>query len=459
MANEAQEAGKEAGAVGHKVLVANRGEIAVRIIRACEELSLPTVAVYSAADADALHVRLADEAVCIGPAPASKSYLNIAAILKAADETGADAIHPGYGFLAENPGFAAACHAGGITFIGPSADVIARMGDKAEARRLAREAGVPVVPGTSDTVDREAALASAEQIGYPVMIKAAAGGGGKGIRTASSPEELRTVIEAAEREARAAFGDPSLYLEKLLVNPRHVEVQVLGDEHGNIIHLYERECSMQRHRQKIIEEAPAAIRPETRHAMTAAATRLARYVGYTNAGTMEFLVDGDENFYFIEMNTRIQVEHPVTEMITNVDLVREQIRSAFGEPLGLHQQDVPLVGHAIEFRINAEDPDRGFYPSPGQVTMVQVPGGPGVRLDSALYQGYAVQPFYDSLIGKLIVWHCGRQEAIVRGQRALREYQLEGIKTTIPLHIQLLDDPVFVSGQYHTGYLEGLLAS
>src|SRR5205823_3554078 len=305
---------------------------------------------------------------------------------------------------------------GGITFIGPSADVIARMGDKAEARRLAREAGVPDVPGTSDTVDREAALASAEQIGYPVMIKAAAGGGGKGIRTASSPEELRTVIEAAEREARAAFGDQALYLEKLLINTRHVEVQVLGDEHGNIIHLYERECSIQRHRQKIIEEAPAAIRPETRQAITEAATCLARYVGYTNAGTMEFLVDSDETFYFIEMNTRIQVEHPVTEMVTNVDLVREQIRSAFGEPLRLHQQDVPLVGHAIEFRINAEDPDRRFYPSPGQVTMVQVPGGPGVRVDSALYQGYTVQPFYDSLIGKLIIWHCGRQEAIARGQ-------------------------------------------
>jgi len=441
-----------------KVLVANRGEIALRVVRACQELGIPVVAVYSDADSDALHVRHADEIVHIGPPPAGKSYLNAEALLEAARETGAGAIHPGYGFLAENAAFAKAVRDAGLTFIGPSAEAIEKMGNKSAARRLAEEADVPVVPGSEDAGTADDAMAAAEEIGYPVMVKAAAGGGGRGIRVAESAEELRKAVQVAKREAESAFGDGTLYLEKLLVGPRHVEVQVMADHEGNAIHLYERECSMQRRRQKVLEEAPSpGISSETREAMCEAAVRLANNAGYANAGTVEFLVDEDQNFYFIEMNTRIQVEHPVTEMLTGVDLVKEQIRVAAGEPLSLKQEDVPMVGHAMEFRINAEDPDNDFMPSPGEITFLDVPGGPGVRVDSAIYQGYKIPPFYDSMVGKLIVWALDRDEAIARARRALREYRLEGIKTTIPLHLRLLEEDALRSGDYHTGYLEELL--
>jgi acetyl-CoA carboxylase, biotin carboxylase subunit len=441
----------------NKVLVANRGEIALRVIRACQELEIPTVAVYSDADSEALHVRHADEIVHIGPPPAAKSYLSVEALLEAARETGAEAIHPGYGFLAENASFAAACDDAGLTFIGPSAEAIEKMGNKSAARRIALEADVPVVPGSEESASADDAVETAEEIGYPVMVKAAAGGGGRGIRVAENEEELRKAVQVARREAEAAFGDSTIYLEKFLVGPRHVEVQVMGDHEGNVIHLYERECSMQRRRQKIIEEAPSpGITPEVREAMTEAAVRLAREVEYVSAGTVEFLVEGDE-FYFIEMNTRIQVEHPVTETLTGVDLIKEQLRVAGGESLSLKQEHVPFEGHAIEFRINAEDPEKDFMPSPGVISFLDVPGGPGVRVDSAIYQGYKIPPFYDSMVGKLIVWALTREEAINRARRALREYRLEGIKTTIPLHIRLLEDDAFRSGEYHTGYLEELL--
>ncbi|CAA9518152.1 MAG: Biotin carboxylase of acetyl-CoA carboxylase [uncultured Rubrobacteraceae bacterium] len=440
-----------------KVLVANRGEIALRVVRACQELGVPAVAVYSEADETALHVRHADESVNIGPPAAGKSYLNVERIIEAAEETGADAIHPGYGFLAENAAFARAVTDAGMKFIGPSAEAIEKLGDKSAARRLAQEADVPVVPGSENVSSADEAVTTAEEIGYPVMIKAAAGGGGRGIRVAENEEELRESVQAAKREAQSAFGDGTLYLEKFLAGPRHVEVQVMADHEGNAIHLYERECSMQRRRQKVLEESPSpGINQEVRERMCEAAVRLAREADYANAGTVEFLVEGDE-FYFIEMNTRIQVEHPVTEMLTGVDLVKEQIRVASGEPLSLKQEDVPFVGHSIEFRLNAEDPDNGFMPSPGEVTFLDVPGGPGVRVDSAMYQGYRIPPFYDSMVGKLVVWALTREEAISRARRALREYRLEGIKTTIPLHLRLLDDDAFRSGDYHTGYLEELL--
>ena len=440
-----------------KVLVANRGEIALRVIRACQELEIPSVAVYSDADEEALHVRHADEAIRIGSPPAAKSYLNVEALIEAAKETGAEGVHPGYGFLAENASFATACRDAGLEFVGPPAKAIEKMGNKSAARRIALQTNVPVVPGSEESTSEKEAVETAGEIGYPVMVKAAAGGGGRGIRVAKTEEELRKAVRVARQEAEKAFGDGSLYLEKLLIGPRHVEVQVMGDHEGNVIHLYERECSMQRRRQKIIEEAPSpGITHEVRVAMVEAAVRLAREVGYTSAGTVEFLVEGDE-FYFIEMNTRIQVEHPVTETLTGVDLVKEQLRVAGGEPLSLKQEDVPFEGHAIEFRINAEDPEKDFMPSPGEIYFLDVPGGPGVRVDSAIYQGYKVPPFYDSLVGKLIVWALSREEAIKRARRALREYRLEGIKTTIPLHLRLLDEEVFQSGNYHTGYLEELL--
>jgi acetyl-CoA carboxylase, biotin carboxylase subunit len=443
--------------VFEKVLVANRGEIALRVVRACQELGVAAVAVYSDADESALHVRHADEAVRIGPPPAGKSYLNVEALIDAAKETGAEAVHPGYGFLAENAAFAAACREAGLTFVGPSAEVIEKLGNKSAARRLAREAKVPVVPGSDDASSADEAAQTAGGIGYPIMVKAAAGGGGRGIRVAEDEDELRKAVQVARREAEAAFGDGTLYLEKLLVAPRHVEVQVMGDHEGDVIHLYERECSMQRRRQKVLEEAPSpGISLGVREKMAEAAVRLAREAGYANAGTVEFLVE-DEEFYFIEMNTRIQVEHPVTEMLTGVDLVKEQIRIAAGDPLSLAQEDVPMVGHAMEFRINAEDPDQDFMPSPGEISRLEVPGGPGVRVDSAIYQGYQIPPFYDSLVGKLIVWALTREEAISRARRALREYRLEGIKTTIPLHLRLLKGEAFRSGEYHTGYLEELL--
>jgi acetyl-CoA carboxylase, biotin carboxylase subunit len=440
-----------------KVLVANRGEVALRVIRACQELEVPAVAVYSDADSEALHTRHADEAVNIGPPPAGKSYLNIEALLEAARETGAEAIHPGYGFLAENARFAAACRDANITFIGPSAEAIEKMGNKSAARRIALDAGVPVVPGSEGPASADEALETAEDIGFPVMVKAAAGGGGRGIRVAEDEKELRQAVQVAAREAESAFGDNSIYLEKLLVGPRHVEVQVMGDLNGNVVHFFERECSMQRRRQKVLEEAPSpGIGAGLREQMTEAAVRLAREVEYANAGTVEFLVEDDE-FYFIEMNTRIQVEHPVTEMLTGVDLVKEQIRVASGEPLSIEQEDVPFFGHAMEFRINAEDPNQDFMPSPGEISFLDVPGGPGVRVDSAIYQGYKIPPFYDSMIGKLIIWSPTREEAINRARRALREYRVEGIETTIPLHIRLLEERALRSGEYHTGYLEELL--
>ena len=440
-----------------KLLVANRSEIALRVVRACRELGVASVAVYSDADEEALHVRHADEAVNIGPPPAGKSYLKVEAIIEAAKETGADAVHPGYGFLAENPHFAAACRDAGLVFVGPSAEAIEKMGNKSAARRLAEAADVPVVPGSEESASADEAVETAEEIGYPVMVKAAAGGGGRGIRVAENEEELRQSVQVAKREAESAFGDGSIYLEKFLAGPRHVEVQVMADREGNVIHLYERECSMQRRRQKVLEEAPSpGISNEVREKMCDAAVRLAREAGYANAGTVEFLVEGDD-FYFIEMNTRIQVEHPVTEMLTGVDLVKEQILVASGGPLSLKQEDVPFVGHAMEFRINAEDPGQDFMPSPGEITFLEVPGGPGVRVDSAIYQGYTIPPFYDSMVGKLVVWGLNREETIKRSNRALREYRLEGIKTTIPLHLRLLEDDAFRSGEYHTGYLEELL--
>jgi acetyl-CoA carboxylase, biotin carboxylase subunit len=439
-----------------KVLIANRGEIALRVIRACRELGFVAVAVYSTADEGALHVRRADESVCIGPPHARESYLNVPSLIEAARKTGADAIHPGYGFLAENASFAAACEEAGIAFVGPSTDAIERMGDKAAARRLAVESDVPTVPGTPGTATLEEALEAAAAIGYPVMVKAAAGGGGRGIRVARDSDELRTLVVDAAREAEAAFGDESLYLEKLLVGARHVEVQVLGDGHGNLVHLFERECSMQRRRQKILEEAPTpALDPAGRGAIAEAALRLARAVGYTSAGTLEFLVDGDGAFYFMEMNTRIQVEHPVTEMVTGVDLVKEQLRIAAGERLGVEQSEVILNGCAIEFRINAEDPERDFMPSPGEITALELPGGPGVRVDTAVFPSYTIPPFYDSLIAKLIVWGRDREEAMARGRRALEEFRIEGIKSTIPFHLELLADERFRAGDYDIAFLDG----
>jgi len=438
-----------------KVLVANRGEIAVRIIRACRELDIPTVAVYSEADRDALHVQLADEAHCVGPAPAGQSYLNVSALIEVAGKAGVDAVHPGYGFLAENAHFAAVCKSWGLTFIGPGPEAIEQMGLKSAARRRMAAAGVPVIPGTDEPItDEAAAVRAAAEIGYPVAVKAAAGAGGRGIRVARNETELREALVAAGREA-ASLGSADLYLEKFLEDPRHVEFQVLADDEGNVIHLGERECSVQRRRQKLIEEAPSpAVSPALREQMAAAAIRAAQAVNYVNAGTVEFLVDRHDNFYFIEMNTRIQVEHPVTELVTGVDLVKAQIALAAGEPLPLSQDDVRLHGWAIECRINAEDPDNRFMPSPGTITTFSPPQGPGVRLDEGVRAGDAVQPYYDSLIAKLIAWGRDRDEARRRLQRALREFRVEGIKTTIELHRRLLVHDDFTAGRIHTRWLE-----
>jgi acetyl-CoA carboxylase biotin carboxylase subunit len=440
-----------------KILIANRGEIALRVIRACRELGIRTVAVYSQADRDSLHVRFSDEDICIGPAPGRESYLNIPRIVAAAEIAGADAIHPGYGFLAENAEFAEICERSGITFIGPTADQIRRMGDKSEARRTMLAAGVPIVPGTEDEVDSvEQARSEAERIGYPVMIKAAAGGGGKGMRVATSSAEFERQFTMARNEAAAAFNDPRVYLEKFVERPRHVEIQVLGDRHGNVVHLGERDCSVQRRHQKLIEEAPSpALTPELRAAMGEAAVRAGEAIGYSNAGTVEFLLASDGSFYFMEMNTRIQVEHPVTEMVTGVDLVKEQIRSAAGERLRL-EAPPPLRGHSIEVRINAEDPEHDFRPSPGTITAYHAPGGPGVRVDSHVYAGYRVPPFYDSLLGKLIVHGTTRGEAIGRALQALDEFIIEGVHTTIPFLRTVLRHPEFVAGRVDTGFLARL---
>jgi len=439
-----------------KILIANRGEIALRVIRACRELDIETVAVFSEGDREALHVKAADEAICIGPVASTKSYLNIPNIISAAELTGVDAIHPGYGFLSENARFAEICESCGISFIGPSSKVIETMGDKAMARKTMIEYGVPVVPGSKDIIkDEETAGTVAKEIGYPVLIKASAGGGGKGMRVAQNAKELSKSIQAAQNEARASFGNSEVYLEKYVEEPRHIEFQILGDKYGNVVHLGERDCSLQRRHQKLLEESPSsALTLELRAEMGAVAVKAAKSVNYSNAGTIEFLLDRHGNFYFIEMNTRIQVEHPVTELVTGLDLVKEQIRLAAGEPLGFTQDDVQLRGWAIECRINAEDPDKNFMPSPGMIKSYHVPGGPGVRVDSAVYQGYTVPPYYDSMVGKLIVWGATRQEAIARMKRALEEFVIEGIHTTIPFHLKVLDNAFYRRGEVYTNFIQ-----
>ena len=436
-----------------KILIANRGEIALRVIRACRELGIGTVAVYSEADRDSLHVRFSDEDICIGPPASRDSYLNIPRIVAAAEITGAEAIHPGYGFLAENAEFAEICDRSGIVFIGPTADQIRRMGDKAEARRTMIEAGVPVVPGSKGAVDDvETARAEAERIGYPVIIKAAAGGGGKGMRVAESPDVIENTFTMARNEASAAFNDARVYIERFIQRPRHVEIQVMGDSHGNLVHLGERDCSIQRRHQKLIEESPSpAITPETRQAMGDAAILAGRAIDYSNAGTVEFLLTDSGEFFFMEMNTRIQVEHPVTEMVTGVDLVKEQIRSAAGERIGGPPK---LSGHAIECRINAEDPAHDFRPSPGKITAFHAPGGPGIRIDTHVYAGYSVPPYYDSLLGKLIAYGGTREEALGRAYQALEEFIIEGVHTTIPFLRDVLRHPEFVAGNVDTHFLE-----
>jgi acetyl-CoA carboxylase biotin carboxylase subunit len=442
-----------------KILIANRGEIALRIMRACRELDVACVAVHSSADAESLHVKYADESVCVGKRSSAESYLNVANIIAAAEITGADAIHPGYGFLAENAEFAEICQENDFTWIGPPPEVIRRMGDKAEARKTADAAGVPTVPGSPDVIDTvEEAVAFADRIGYPVIIKATAGGGGKGMRVARTHEEFLKNYVTARTEAGAGFGNDAVYVEKFLENPRHIEIQVLGDKHGNVIHLGERDCSVQRRHQKLIEEAPSpAVSPELRAKMGAAAVKLARNVGYDSAGTVEFLLDEDGSFYFMEMNTRIQVEHPVTEMITGLDLMKWMIAVGAGEPLPFTQDDVVLRGHAIECRINAENPSRGFMPCPGRIFFFHAPGGPGVRVDSHIYSEYQVPPYYDSLLAKIITHGKDREEALVRMRRALEECVIEGVPTTIPFHRELLEHPVFRGGRATTKFLDAEL--
>ena len=442
----------------HKILIANRGEIALRIIRACKELGIKTVAVYSTADSDSLHVKLADESVCIGPASSLQSYLNINAIISAAELTDAEAIHPGYGFLAENAAFAEICENCGITFIGPTSESMRLMGDKISARQAMIKQKVPILPGTKDAVqDVNEAVKVAKEIGFPVIIKASAGGGGRGMKIVHSPATLPNAFATARAEAQAGFGNPEVYIEKYCQQPRHVEIQVLGDKHGNVIHLGERDCSIQRRHQKLLEEAPCSVlTPQLRAAMGDAAVRAAKAVDYNSAGTIEFLLDSDGNFYFMEMNTRIQVEHPVTEMVTGIDIVREQIRSAAGLKLRYKQSDVKITGHSIECRINAEDPFT-FTPCPGKITSYHTPGGLGVRVDSFVYDQYTVLPHYDSLISKLIVHADTREDAIRRMLRALDEYIIEGIKTTIPFHKRILTNKDFIEGNLDTGFLERMV--
>jgi acetyl-CoA carboxylase, biotin carboxylase subunit len=441
-----------------KILIANRGEIACRVIWACRELGIKTVAVHSEADRDALHVRFADEAVCIGPAPSPYSYLNIPQIISAAEIYNVDAIHPGYGFLSENPHFAEVCRECNISFIGPSPEVMRMMGDKAEAKRTMRSAGVPVTPGSEGLIEDEAAaIKEAEKITYPVLIKATAGGGGRGMRAAQNRDELLKAYRTARSEADAAFKNSGVYLEKYIANPRHIEIQVLADNHGNVIHLGERECSIQRRHQKLIEESPSvAVSYELRKEMGQVAVRACREVGYSNAGTIEFLLDENGKFYFMEMNTRIQVEHPVTELVTLTDLVAAQIRVAAGERLEYSQDELIFSGHAMECRINAEDPAT-FTPSPGRITALNLPNGPGVRIDTAIYDGYFVPPHYDSLIAKVIVHSRSRDRSIARMRRALESMVVEGIKTTIPLHLAILNDPDFMAGKISTRFMERFL--
>ncbi len=438
-----------------RILIANRGEIAVRIARACRELGVETVSVYSQADADALHVQLATRAVCIGPAKAADSYLNVNALLTVAKETGCDAVHPGYGFLSESAEFSDQCAQMGLRFIGPSGDVIRMMGNKSAARDLMKKHHVPVVPGSDGAVETaEEAGKIAAEIGYPVLVKASAGGGGRGMRRVDSPEEMESKFQQARAEALACFGDGQLYVEKLILNPKHIEFQILADRQGNVIHLGERDCSIQRKNQKLVEESPSkALTPELREAMGQAAVAAAKAAGYENAGTIEFVLDQEGHFYFIEMNTRIQVEHPVTEMVTGLDLVREQLRIAAGLPLSVGQEDVVLRGHALECRINAEDAAQDFRPCPGTTTFLHFPGGPGVRVDSLLYNGYEVSPFYDSLVAKVIVHAPTRLEAIRRMRRVLEEMIIEGYPTTADFCHLILHHPDFVKGRYDTGFL------
>jgi acetyl-CoA carboxylase biotin carboxylase subunit len=439
-----------------RVLIANRGEIAQRVIRACRELGIETVAVYSTADADALYLREADETICIGPPPGKSSYLSIPSIIAAAEVADVEAIHPGYGFLSENDHFAEVCRACKIHFIGPEPETIALLGDKVAARELAKKAGVPVVPGSDGPVEDEArALAVAAKIGYPIMIKAAAGGGGRGMRIARNEMSLIAGFHAARAEAEAAFGDGTVYLEKFVENPRHIEVQILADKHGKIVHLGERDCSIQRRHQKLIEESPSpSLTPELRERICQSAVRVAQEAGYTNAGTVEFLLGRDGTFYFIEVNARIQVEHTVTELVTGIDLVQQQLRVAAGEHLSFDQKDIQFRGHALECRINAEDPDKDFQPSPGKIELFVPPGGPGVRLDSHCYSGYRIPPNYDSMIGKLLVHRASREQSLRTMIRALDEFVIQGPKTVIPLHRKILMHPDFRGGDHDTGFVE-----
>ena len=439
-----------------KILIANRGEIAVRVIRACRDMGIISVAVYSEADRDSMHANIADESICIGGAQAKDSYLNMRAIITAAQISGADAIHPGYGFLSENTIFVKLCEDNGIKFIGPCAKSIALMGNKAEAKKMMTKAGVPVIPGSDWAVSGLAeAEKICEKIGYPVMLKASSGGGGRGIRLVKDKNELKNAYDMCRAEAKAAFGDDEIYIEKFIVNPRHIEIQILADELGNVVYLFERDCSLQRRHQKIIEEAPSPFMDEAlRKKMGKAAVTAAKAAKYANAGTIEFLVDKDRNFYFMEMNTRVQVEHPVTEFITGIDIVKKQIKIASGEPLGLSQSDIKLLGHSIECRINAENPDKNFAPCPGEIKELNVPGGPGVRVDSAVYQGYVVPPYYDSMISKLIVFGNDREEAIARMRRALAEYLFDGITTNVDYQIELLSTEEFQSGNVNINFID-----
>lgn len=438
------------------MLIANRGEIAVRIIRACREMGIETVAVYSEADREALHTQLADEAICIGPAPSSQSYLSMENIISATIVSGADAIHPGFGFLSENSRFAELCEQCNITFIGPPSRVIASLGNKQAAKNTMAAAGVPVIPGSKKAVySVEEGMAEAEEIGYPVIIKAALGGGGKGMRTADCAAEFAESFRTAQKEAQMAFGDNTMYIEHFVRNPRHIEFQILADKKGNVVHLGERDCSVQRNHQKMIEESPCeAISDKLRKKMGEAAVKAAKACGYVNAGTIEFLLERDGSFYFMEMNTRIQVEHPVTEWVTGVDLVKEQIRIASGLPLSFKQKDIHITGHAIECRINAENPSKGFRPSPGTITDMYFPGGKGIRIDSAVYSGYTVQPYYDSMIAKLIVWAKNREEAIRKMQTALGEIIIEGIDTNVDYQYEILNNPDFLKGNTDVGFIE-----
>ena len=439
-----------------KVLIANRGEIAVRIIRACREMGIETVAVYSEADKEALHTQLADEAVCIGPAPSAESYLSMERIISATIVSGADAIHPGFGFLSENSKFAELCEQCHITFIGPGSEVISRLGNKQEARNTMVNAGVPVIPGSSEPIyDAVTGAKEADWIGYPVIVKAALGGGGKGMRVADTPEEFETSFRTAQKEAQMAFGDNTMYIEHFVRHPRHIEFQILADSMENVIHLGERDCSIQRNHQKMIEESPCtAISEELRQKMGEAAVKAAKAAGYVNAGTIEFLLEKNNQFYFMEMNTRIQVEHPVTEWVTGVDLIKEQIRIASGKPLSLKQEDVYLTGHAIECRINAENPEKGFRPSPGTITDMYLPGGKGIRIDSAIYSGYTIPPYYDSMIAKLIVWAKNRNEAIRKMRSALGEIIIEGIDTNVDYQYEILSHPDYLAGNIDIEFIE-----